>query len=112
VRIAAIAIEVLRGRATVALRSLPQVPQVGVDVAGAIARVLQRVGQCPCAAGAVAGQGLAVAVARPHQADHSQMWLLPSNITLSPDDNDKWYLFCPAKPSYKMGVRLLAKTDP
>ncbi len=34
-----------------------------------------------------------------------------SNITLSPDDNNKWYLFCPAKPSYKMGVRLLAKTD-
>jgi len=57
VRVAAIAVEVLRVGAAGALRGLPHLAQVGVEVAGAVA--------CPRQA---VGQRAAAAVARPHQA--------------------------------------------
>jgi len=63
----AIAVEVLRGGAALALWSLPQLPQVGVDVAGAVARSVQAVGQHATATGAGACARLAATVARPHQ---------------------------------------------
>src|SRR5260370_7200334 len=65
---AAIAVEVLRWGVCVALGSLPQLSQVGVGIAGAIARVLQRVGQRSCPAGAVTCAWLAATITRPYQA--------------------------------------------
>jgi len=54
VRMGAIAVEIARGGAAIALRSLPQLPQVRVDVAGAIACSAQAIGERAAAAVAVA----------------------------------------------------------
>src|SRR5712692_1748710 len=68
VRVAAVAVEVLGVGAAGALRSLPQLPQVGVDVAGAVACSRQAAGEGATAAGAVTCSRLGTTVACPHQA--------------------------------------------
>jgi len=66
--VAAVTVEVLRVGTAGALRSLPHLSQVGVEVAGVVACSGQAVGEGAAATGAIASARLGTAVACPHQA--------------------------------------------
>jgi hypothetical protein len=66
--VAAVTVEILRGGAAGALRSLPQLAQVGIEVAGTVACPSQAIGEGAAATGAVACSRLGPAGARPHEA--------------------------------------------